>query len=116
MNYVTSDMSPEYTSAYIDQPLAGMDLSRQTMLLEVITSGYGHTTDFPVSTIPVYFIYGLYDYQYPGELAEKYYNSLIAPIKSFTWFENSAHDVYYDEPDEFNQEMIRIAIVILNED
>ncbi|GAH70080.1 unnamed protein product, partial [marine sediment metagenome] len=47
-------------------------------------------------------------------LAEEYYNSLEAPIKSFTWFENSAHDVYYDEPDEFNQEMIRIENEVLN--
>lgn len=116
LNYVTSGISPEYPSAYIDQPLADIDLSRQTILLEVMTSGYDHTTDFPVSTIPVCFIYGRHDYQYPGELAEEYYNSLVAPIKSFTWFENSARDVYYDEPDEFNQGMIRIAIVILHED
>jgi pimeloyl-ACP methyl ester carboxylesterase len=51
----------------------------------------------------------------PGELAEEYYNSLEAPVKGFTWFENSAHDVYHDEPDEFNQEMIRIANEILAE-
>jgi pimeloyl-ACP methyl ester carboxylesterase len=116
LDYVISDMSPEYSSAYIDQTLAGRDFSRQTIGLEVITSGYDHTTDFPVSTIPVYFIHGRYDYECPGELAEEYYNSLEAPIKSFTWFENSAHDVYYDEPDEFNQEMIRIANEILNLD
>ncbi len=116
LDYVTSGMSPEYPSAYIDQTVAGMDFSRQTILLEVMTSGYDLTTDFPVSTIPVCFIHGRYDYQCPGELAEEYYNSLVAPIKSFTWFENSAHEVYYDEPDEFNQEMIRIADVILNED
>ena len=30
------------------------------------------------------------------------------------WFENSAHDVNYDEPDKFNQEIIRIAQEVLN--
>ena len=34
---------------------------------------------------------------------------------SFTCFENSAHDIYYDEPDKFNQELIRIASEILAE-
>jgi pimeloyl-ACP methyl ester carboxylesterase len=66
-----------------------------------------------VSTIPVHFIQGRYDYATPSELAEEYFNTLQAPDKSFTWFENSAHDVYYDEADEFNQEMIRIANEIL---
>jgi len=114
LNYLMTDMSPEYPSAYVDQALAGMEFTRQTIGLEVMTAGYDHATDFPVSTIPVYFIQGRYDYECPGELAEEYYNSLEAPVKSFTWFENSAHDVHYDEPDEFNQEMIRIANEILN--
>ena len=114
LNYVLSDMSPEYPSAYIDQTLAGIDFSLQTIGLEVITSGYDHFRDFPVSTIPVFFLHGRYDYECPGELAEAYYNSLEAPTKSFSWFENSAHDIYYDEPDKFNQEMIRIANETLN--
>ncbi len=109
LNYVINGMSPEYPSTYLDQTVAGMDFSHQTIGLEVMTTGYDHATDFPVSTIPVYFIQGRYDYQCPGELVEEYYNSLEAPVKSFTWFENSAHDVYYDETDEFNQEIIRIA-------
>ncbi len=116
LDYVFSDRSSEYPAAYIDQTLAGHGFSRQTIGLEVMTNGYDHATDFPVSTIPVHFIQGRYDYECPGELAEEYYNSLEAPAKSFTWFENSAHDVYYDEPDEFNQEMIRIANEILNPD
>lgn len=114
LEYVFSDRSSEYPAAYIDQTLAGLGFSRQTIGLEVMTNGYDHAIDFPVSTIPVYFIQGRYDYECPGELAEEYYNSLEAPVKSFTWFENSAHNVYYDEPDKFNQEMIRIANEVLN--
>jgi esterase/lipase len=40
---------------------------------------------------------------------EAYYNALEAPEKSFTWFENSAHDIYYDEADAFNQVVIGLA-------
>ena len=78
-----------------------------------MNSGYDHATDFPVSTIPVHIFQGRHDYQCPGELAEGYYNSLEAPDKSFTWFETSAHDVYYDEPDKFNETLIRIATQVL---
>jgi len=113
LDYVFSDMSSEYPAAYIDQTLAGHGFSRQTIGLEVMTNGYDHVTDFPVSTIPVYFIQGRYDYECPGELAEEYYDALDAPVKDFIWFENSAHDVYYDEPDKFNQELIRIANEVL---
>jgi hypothetical protein len=37
------------------------------------------------------------------------WQALEAPVKSSTWFENFAHDVFYDEPDKFSQEVIRIA-------
>jgi pimeloyl-ACP methyl ester carboxylesterase len=114
LDYVLKGESPEYPTTYIKQTLAGMDFSNHTKS-EIMTSGYDHATDFPVSTIPVHFIQGRYDYYCPGELAEEYYESLESPAKSFTWFENSAHDVYYDEPDKFNQELIRIASEILAE-
>lgn len=113
LEYVFSDSSPEYPATTIDQTLAGMEFSRQTIGLEVMTIGYDHYVDFPVSTIPVYFVHGRYDYECPGELAEIYYGALRAPVKEFIWFENSAHDVYYDEPDRFNQELIRIANEVL---
>ncbi|MFC2105846.1 alpha/beta fold hydrolase [Candidatus Bipolaricaulota bacterium] len=113
LDYVFSDSSPEYPASLIDQTMAGMEFTDQTIGLEVMTNGYDHYADFPVSTIPVYFVHGRYDYQCPGELAEIYYGALRAPVKEFIWFENSAHDVYYDEPDRFNQELIRIANEVL---
>ncbi|MEE8592852.1 MAG: alpha/beta fold hydrolase, partial [Candidatus Bipolaricaulota bacterium] len=109
LEYVFSDSSPEYPASTIEQTMAGMEFTDRTIGLEVMTSDYDLYVDFPVSTIPVYFLHGRYDYQCPGELAEIYYSALRAPMKDFVWFEDSAHDVYYDEPDRFNQEMIRIA-------
>jgi pimeloyl-ACP methyl ester carboxylesterase len=115
LNYALKGNSPEYPKTYINPTMEGMDFSRQTIYLEVVNAGYDHVRDFPVSPIPVHFLQGRYDYYCPGELAEEYYNILEAPEKSFTWFENSAHDVYYDEADKFNQEMIRMANEILAE-
>jgi hypothetical protein len=62
-----------------------------------------------VSTIPVHCFQGRYDHQRLGELAEVYYPTLEAPVKSFNWFGNYAHDVFYDGPDKFSREVIRIA-------
>jgi len=113
LEYVFSDSSPEYPASTIEQTMAGMEFTDRTIGLEVMISGYDLFADFPVSTIPVYFLQGRYDYQCPGELAEIYYSALRAPMKDFVWFEDSAHDVYYDEPDKLNQELIRIASEVL---
>jgi CubicO group peptidase (beta-lactamase class C family) len=114
LDYVLSGKSPEYTSADIEQTLAGMDFSRQTVGVEAAQSGYSLFREFPVSPIPVHFFAGRHDHQTPGELAEEYYNFLEAPAKSFTWFENSGHTMIWDEPDKTAQELIRIANETLN--
>ena len=67
-----------------------------------------------VSPIPIYFLAGRHDHETPGDLAEAYFDFLEAPAKSFTWFEDSAHNMMYDEPQETNQELIRIADEVLN--
>jgi pimeloyl-ACP methyl ester carboxylesterase len=113
LDYVLKGDSPEYPKATLDNTLAGMDFSRETILPEILASGYDLARDFPVSSIPVFFFAGRYDYETPGESAEVYYRSLQAPEKSFTWFENSAHDVQYDEAAEFNRALIRIAQEVL---
>ncbi len=113
LNYVIQGNSPEYPPSNINQTLAGLDFSRQTILSEVMNAGFDLARDFPVSPIPVHFLQGRYDYATPSELVEEYYNILEAPDKSFTWFENSAHDIYYDEADEFNQRLIGIVNDIL---
>jgi pimeloyl-ACP methyl ester carboxylesterase len=109
LDYVLKGDSPEYPTTYIKPTLAGMDFTRQTIYLEVLDTGFNLYLDFPESTIPVHFLHGRFDYACPGVLVEEYYNTLEAPDKSFTWFENSAHDVHYEEADKFNQTLISIA-------
>jgi pimeloyl-ACP methyl ester carboxylesterase len=114
LDYATQGRSPEYPKSTLSNVLAGMDFSRKTILAEVIASGYNHIRDFPVSKIPVFFFVGRYDYNCPGEIAEEYFEMLEAPNKSFTWMENSGHDVYYDEAEKFNKEIIKLAQEVLN--
>ena len=74
LDYVFSDSSPEYPASLIDQTMAGMEFTDQTIGLEVMTNGYDHYADFPVSTIPVYFVHGRYDYQCSPRVKRNHHN------------------------------------------
>jgi pimeloyl-ACP methyl ester carboxylesterase len=114
VGYLTSGQSPEYTSADVEKLITGVGFAGQTTKIDVHKADYNLFRDFPVSPIPVHFFAGRHDHVTPGELAEEYYNFLEAPAKSFTWFENSAHTLTWDEPDKTAQELIRIANETLN--
>ena len=62
----------------------------------------------PEVEIPVFFISGIYDYILPWPLIEKYCANLKAPHKEFIKFEKSGHNPLFEEPDKFNNEIIRI--------
>jgi pimeloyl-ACP methyl ester carboxylesterase len=113
--YVLGGQSPAYTEAEIENYLAGMELSSQTVGAEAHQTDYNLFRDFPESSIPIHFLAGRHDHQTPGELAEEYYEFLEAPAKSFVWFEVSGHTMMFDEPDKWAEELIRIANETLNE-
>jgi hypothetical protein len=59
---------------------------------------------------PVYFFVGRHDYNSPWQLTEAYYQALNAPAgKRLVWFENSAHDLFFDEPRRLEQEVLSIC-------
>jgi pimeloyl-ACP methyl ester carboxylesterase len=65
----------------------------------------------PKIEIPVYFFAGRYDYITPSEVAEQFYNGLIAPAgKHLVWFENSGHLSLYEEPDKFMDVLINTVL------
>ena len=111
--YAMGGMSPEYTSADIENYVAAITFSQQAILPQAID--YNLFRDFPASSIPVHFFAGRHDHQTPGELAEEYHNFLEAPVKSFTWFENSGHSMIWDEVDKTTEELTKIANETLNQ-
>jgi len=68
----------------------------------------------PTVKTPVFFISGAYDYNTPWELVEKYYNSLQAPKKEFIKFDKSGHSPVFEEPERFNNEILRIYNTVTN--
>ncbi len=69
--------------------------------------------DLPVQVpevhVPVAFLLGRFDRQVDSRLAAKYFQQLKAPGKIIVWFENSAHNVPFEEPDLFNKTVPLVA-------
>lgn len=65
--------------------------------------------EVPALGCPVYFFVGRYDYNSPWALTEAYYQKLDAPAgKHLIWFENSAHDIFFDEPEQLTREVLAV--------
>jgi pimeloyl-ACP methyl ester carboxylesterase len=61
----------------------------------------------PQVNVPVVFFCGKYDMNCPHQLAEEYFNKLVADKgKKLVIFENSAHGIFWDEPIRFEQAVI----------
>lgn len=63
--------------------------------------------DVPRLDLPVYFFVGRHDYNTPFELVEEFYEALEAPHKEIVWFENSAHAPNLEEPDRYQEILVR---------
>lgn len=55
----------------------------------------------PLVGVPVLFALGRHDRHVDARIAGDYFHSLRAPVKRLVWFENSAHNVPFEEPDRF---------------
>ena len=63
----------------------------------------------PIVRCPVYFFAGKYDYNSPWQLTEAYYQKVEAPAgKHLVWFQNSAHDIFFDEPEQLTREVLSV--------
>jgi pimeloyl-ACP methyl ester carboxylesterase len=56
----------------------------------------------PHFDVPVFILAGRYDEISVQSLAHRFYERLTAPKKHFVWYENSAHNVNFEEPVKFN--------------
>lgn len=75
----------EVSLAAMQDELNALDLGRQLTSLQT----------------PVVFMLGRYDRQLDAEQAADYFDILSAPAKRLIWFEHSAHNIPFEEPDRF---------------
>lgn len=71
-------------------------------------NNFNFFNQIPEVKIPVFYISGVYDYNTPWELVQKYANEIKAPKKEFIKFEKSGHSPVFEEPKRFNEEILRI--------
>lgn len=51
----------------------------------------------------------IFDYNFPSSLVTAYYQKLYPPAgKHLVWFENSAHDLFYGEPQRVVSELLAV--------
>ncbi len=99
--------SPEYSLKDMIKSIRGVKFSLKTMWTQLFEIDF--PKQIPELKVPVYICMGRYDYNTPFELAEKYFNRLIAPKKEFIWFDNSAHMLNTEESEEFNNFLISLV-------
>ena len=51
--------------------------------------------------VPIIFLLGRHDWHVPSVLAERYFDAVSAPCKRLVWFEQSAHNPPFEEPERF---------------
>jgi pimeloyl-ACP methyl ester carboxylesterase len=68
----------------------------------------------PELRMPVFFFLGRKDHFVPSETSVAYFDALTAPTKKLVWFENSGHEPFVDEPEEFNAAMTTLVRPVLS--
>lgn len=75
-----------------------------TMMPELLRLDLEQTV--PRVEVPVSFFLGRYDRQVDSTAAARYFETLQAPRKELVWFEESAHNIPFEEPETFNRTII----------
>ena len=55
---------------------------------------------------PIVFMLGRHDWQVPSVLAARYFERIDGPFKRLIWFEQSAHNPPFEEPERFNRTLV----------
>ena len=81
----------------------GNDVSLAAMTPELL--GHDLARDVPELAVPVAVFVGRYDRHVGAEIAEQWLAELRAPVKRLVTFEESAHNVPFEEPERFVEEV-----------
>lgn len=93
----------EYSEEDIENWKKGTSFSYTQMHEELFTTNL--KDEIKEVQLPIAFFAGRYDYNTPSSLAEEYLSELVAPIKKFVWFEQSAHFPFIEETKEFTKQV-----------
>jgi pimeloyl-ACP methyl ester carboxylesterase len=91
--------SPDYSVTGIIRTLRGISASQTALLPQLASTDLVAT--MPRLEVPIVMAQGRLDQVAPGDAAQRFHDSLIAPSKQLVWFEKSAHTPHLEEPGKF---------------
>jgi proline iminopeptidase len=92
---IASKLSPDYTDAEAERVYEGNGFSQDFFLSPVLSLDLSHVTKLDC---PLIVLAGRHDRSVTSTVAHDWFERVRAPSKSFTWFENSAHEIMVEEP------------------
>lgn len=101
--------APEYSALDYWHLYRGMQRGGGPLHQDGVMAGYDMMREFPVLTVPVYWLMGEQDYNTPASLVREYLAVLSAPHAELVTFEHSAHLPFVAEPEKFTHEILRIV-------
>ena len=94
----------DFAAQEVPAMLKGMEFSLRQLYEELLA------VDLPALglrfDVPMFFFHGSCDQQTPMELAERYFNDIVAPHKQFVRFEGCHHFVVMNRPADFLRELL----------
>jgi pimeloyl-ACP methyl ester carboxylesterase len=91
--------SPDYSVAEVIRAMRGISASQAALLPQLADTDLVRT--MPRLDVPIVMAQGRLDQVAPGDAAQRFHDSLIAPSKRLVWFEKSAHSPHVEEPGKF---------------
>lgn len=102
-----TQMLASYSLADIARTLRGIPFVQKHLLPNLAPINLFRM--LPRIEVPIYVLHGRHDVASPPDIAEQYFDALEAPRgKQWIWFEESAHNPWYEEPVRFRETMVRI--------
>ena len=98
--------SPDYSLADAMRSVRGITTTTAALLPGLAATDLVRT--IPRLDVPLVIAQGRLDQVAPGEAAQQFHDSLVAPSKQLVWFERSAHTPHLEEPDKFRDLLMTV--------
>jgi len=99
-------LAPEYTDADLRTMWDATEFSTSRMLTDVLAQDFSTTTTFDC---PIVIFNGRHDYNVSSSSTAEWFAKVKAPAKQLVWFENSAHEIFNEEPGKTLVSLVRYA-------
>jgi pimeloyl-ACP methyl ester carboxylesterase len=99
-------LAPEYSDAELHTIWDATEFSNSRLLTDVLAQDFSTTTTFDC---PIVIFNGRHDYNVSSSSTAEWFAKVKAPAKQLVWFENSAHEIFNEEPGKTLVSLVKYA-------